>query len=703
METERVWCKLLYIMGLKATDTIKVLWTFSLAFISGALLCYISSLPIALFLMNYGSEQLPFIYLAVAFLYTVFGFAYAFFERRFIFQRLIIGLAFIICFVLTLLGTALITLNSKIIIIFMLLWVILSYDLIEFCVWSVINNIYSIQQAKKSFGIIGSCQSLGGLTAGLTSPFLISLMGVHNLIACVAVLSLFLVFAMFFLLRQADNLQPDEEENATDNTPSFQTIKNNKYIIKIASLTALAIFAMYSVDLLFNFVAEDRYPDGEKLAGFLGVFFGLVDGVDLLCSMALYSWLLKRMGVVSTLFILPVVGFLISLPIALLSFIPLWVNGVFWLIVTLKLWEESVRTSLTEMSHLLLLQPFPLQMRSFVQSKLDSIVIGLSMAIISIVLILLGNTLGHSILALSLCGMLFFVLSISILLSLKVDYRRAVSAAIVGGELVRDNPVPRGVRYAAEFKKHTNIPQILLEKLLYNFYFEMQSKGIQLLRHANEEVSQSFIQRCMRQKNRSLRYTALKMLSSFKAPYTPDFLKDLYQFIIDESQYIQIQHQYILLLPNDDDTRLLVNVLNLKRKRAIEHLMQAMVLYYDPKVIRKVQEGVMSLSEEERGYALELLDIVLEKNHKKNILPLFIDIYLTEHNNAVTFQSVALYQMLKNNLIYVEHDEMSALTCVASIYIVVKKSIDECIKEVRDLKTVKNSLIQETLEWLKIT
>ena len=53
-----LWNKLLRFMRIKTTEQGKLLWTVTLTFLCGALLCYISSLPLALFLTHNGSAQL---------------------------------------------------------------------------------------------------------------------------------------------------------------------------------------------------------------------------------------------------------------------------------------------------------------------------------------------------------------------------------------------------------------------------------------------------------------------------------------------------------------------------------------------------------------------------------------------------------------------------------------------------------------------
>lgn len=911
-----LWHKLLRRMGIKTSEQNKLIWTFILTFICGALLCYISSFPIALFLTHYGSEQLPQIYLAVALVSMGFGFAYAFFERHLSFNKLIIGLAFTLSAVLTLLGMALISLSNTWIILILLIWATMAYDLYDFCIWLLINRIYTMQQAKNAFGMIGGCQSIGGLTAGLASPFLLSYFGLNPLMIATGILAIVMVLVMLILLKKTS---PVEEEIAEDeqildeariDEPSFKAILKNKYVLKMFSLFAFCIFAMYVVDLLFNTAAEARYPNEAELAGFLAVFFGLVDALDLLSSVFLFSWLLKRFGIILTLLILPSLGVMLSLPVTIFFNIPILANLVFWLIVTLKLFEESFRGSLTEMSNLLLLQPFPLKTRSFIQSKMDSIVLGFSTALISIVLIGVTKVFGSSIGILASLGLVFFILSILILLTFKSDYTQAVSQAIASRLFERDRrlslskedfvllnnyllsshpdeviyalhfieqvdaeafskslttvlqssknpdvhgfvidkikhykllsfypqllsyvedesnehlainaltsaayldyaPIKKRVQemslsssitlssaalviilnqendsaikkqamqkvidmanstdpkqraasaliiseapggfdnilkqlsqdvddevrsnalyaalrlqqfplydalfinfksislkpqFIAEFKKQIDILLPVLEKNFESLAEDVQIKILKLLGQLKADVTKNFIERHVFSSDFSLRHAALNSLAQFDHAFNPPFLKSLHQQINDEAAYIKTQHDYLLFIPKVECTELLISVLSLKMNRALDRLMQALGLYYDHKIINKAQKGLKSNKEEERGYAIELIDTQLNLEHKKNISPLLIDIFLTEQTmNESSLASESFYQVLKSNLSNTANSAIDHLTSIACAYIVIQASIHECRDELDALKSLDKPFIKETIDHL---
>ncbi len=435
MLLNKAYNKFLRNISIKRTEQSKLLWSLLMAFIAGGLQCYFSSFPMALFLTNYSSALLPIVYLAVAGLSVVFGLVYTFFEYRVSFNRLIVGLAVTVGLLWTILGSALIGSSNKLIIAVLIVWAILAYDLLGLAVWSVFNRIFSLQQAKNSFGVIKGCQSIGGLLAGLLSPLLLFFVGLKYLIVFLGIFTFVLVVAMLTLLRNVKSSEPihgietEESDNNTDEI-NIRTLLHNKYVLKIFALITLGVFSTYIIALTFNTAAEAKYPSEAALASFLGIFFGLVDGMDLFCSIFLYNWLLKRYGLVASLFVLPILGIVITLPILFFNTVSALTYLVFWLIVSLKLSEDSIRASLTHMGNLLLLQPFPRKIRAFLHSKSDVLVVGVATAIISFLLILIVRFIGVSVGFLTGFALLCFVLTALILCTLESDYIKALIMAI---------------------------------------------------------------------------------------------------------------------------------------------------------------------------------------------------------------------------------------------------------------------------------
>jgi MFS family permease len=426
------------LLGINIQEKNKVYWSLFLVFSGGALQCYISAFPIAIFISIFGSKNLPQIYLAVAGFSILMGVLYSFFESRFKFNQLILGLICTIGTFLTMLSLGIIHWGDPWLVVLLLIWAILSYDLLDLAIWAILNRIYTLQQAKSSFGIIGGFQSLGGLIGGLLSPILVLFIRLEYLLLMLGVLTFVVMVIMFYLLKNTD-FQTEDLSEQDSFTPEivdiekqlkFKSFFKNRYVLKIFSLVTLGVFAMYTIDLLFNTAAEEKYPTDEALAAFMGIFYGLVDGLDLFTSVFVFNWFLKKFGLVPASFVLPTISLIIITPLLILLQVPGFFITVFWLITALKLFEECLRGSLSDMSILLLLQPFHPRVRSNLQAKIDSTIVGISTAIISLILILIASTIGVSTSLLAVLAMFFFIGQFLINLTLKNNYIDALSKAI---------------------------------------------------------------------------------------------------------------------------------------------------------------------------------------------------------------------------------------------------------------------------------
>ncbi|CEG55546.1 MFS transporter [Legionella fallonii] len=914
MLLNNIYNKFLRNIGIKRTEQSKLLWSLLMAFIAGGLQCYFSSFPMALFLTTYSSASLPMIYLAVAGLSVVFGLGYTFFEYRVSFNRLIVGLTVTVGILWTILGAALIGISNKLIIAVLIIWAILAFDLLGLAIWSVFNRIFSLQQAKNTFGVIKGCQSIGGLLAGLLSPILLFFVSLKYLIVGIGLSTFVLVLAMVTLLRNVKSSEPlhgmnTEKQDENLEEINIRALLHNKYVLKIFALIALGVFSTYIIALTFNTAAEARYPSEATLAGFLGVFFGLVDGVDLFCSVFLYKKLLKRYGLAAALFVLPALGILITLPILLFNSIPTLAYLVFWLIVSLKLSEDGIRASLTHMGNLLLLQPFPPRIRAFLHSKSDVLIVGVATAVISTLLILIVNFIGVSIGFLTGFAFLCFVITVLILCTLESDYvtalikaisnryfegsellyptkedlqllksclssqhsdeviyaltvieriapaelptvlgtiirspdlavsgyalekikqyhlvhyfpeissilqqhhpealkakalitaahldyeqteqfarlllhddflplssaaliilykqskdptlkalatdklhelmtateevKRAASAYIIGeiaqeeinkllhqlitdsSELVRRKAFESVIhaRYAPlyndliqnlhllgigdnisnDFFRGNHVILSVIDNHFADYSHDVKTKALYIVSQINDKQAQKFIEHFILSEDDTLKTAALHALSHFDQSTEPRILKKLSSEILFEAQYLHEQYQYLLSTPNVTLTALLRDALQRKIQLSTERLFLALSLYYDQNLIDKAINGLEKVREEEKSYALELIDTTLEAQHKKIISPLLAELYLAELPINADLHSDAFHRVLKNNIMPADQQYISLLTSMACLYVIIKGSILVCQTEIEKLQQSNNQLLHETIEWL---
>jgi AAA family ATP:ADP antiporter len=506
---------------IKPSERRVLAWSAGLAIMVGAILCYISSVPLALFLTHFSSQSLPLIYILGSLTTLAFGLALNYIEPHVSVGRLGVGLVLLLALTAGFFWLLIESGVGKLIFAAMLVWAILAFSLLELAFWMLINRIFMMQQGKRLYGLIGGGQSLGGGLAGFLSPWVIGKIGVNNIILLVSVLS-FLASAILFFLQKRffpDQALKDshiEVSTSKKNERRSKGILKNHYVLKIMLIAGVCEVGVYIVDMLFNTLAEARYPAEIDLAGFLGTFFGLVDVLDFLCSILLISWLLTRFGVIVDLLVLPIVLVLIGLITGLTHIIPAWVNIVFWCVVVLKLCEETLRATLYETGVLLLLQPLIPKWRAWLQTKIETFILPFSVGLTGVFLLIISHTLGVSVGYFSLFIVILFGLLAWLVLGLKKEYLTALSAALSNHNFIRP-----------AFERLDKYTLPLFEKYLTSPHPEEVAYVLSTLERIDELKFIRELPRAFSSDNEDLRKFALEKVREYKAYQYTDVVKNL--------------------------------------------------------------------------------------------------------------------------------------------------------------------------------
>ena len=423
-------------MGVKSSEKNLVLWSMLFVFVAGCMQCYLWTVPYALFFENYSGNKLPQVYLAVAGFGLLCGVIYPYFQSRLSFNRVTVGLFVTIACVITILWVAITGVGSQWMYLALIIWAMVAFDLADFGVWSALNRIYTLQQGKRLFGIIGAFQNIGGIVSGFLMPVFVTFIKVEHIVLLTAFL-LFIAAAVLAKLLKCNPVHDDDERDHTDNTadeshqtPSFIKTLRNPFAFKIFAMFVLLTFTTYIIDMFFNLSARAHYPNEDALAGFLGVFFGLTDCISLLIGSLAFAWFLKRFGLLASLFILPLIGSVVSISILIANGIPALAALGFWLIALLKMIDECVMQSVTSISSVLLLQPLSPNIRDVFFSKISMVIVPISTGIISIILMLVTRVPGGHVLFFCTATLAFLISYALIVLTIKSDYMKTLANAI---------------------------------------------------------------------------------------------------------------------------------------------------------------------------------------------------------------------------------------------------------------------------------
>ena len=348
----------------------------------------------ALFLKVFDASLLPYTYVGAAVVAPLVSSAFLRLQRRLSFTSLLI---------VTLLGDAAALAffrlgmslpGARWVVMAVTIWVEVEWMLVSLVFWGLAERALDIREAKRLFGVVSSGEPAAVIAGGLAIPLLLKVMGTADLLW----VSVGAVLASAVLIRHvgqvyADRLGDAPEEGTVDHSARSPS-KLSRYVYLILAVTVVADVAHFFVDNAFYDEAESRFPDSERLASFIGVFFGLTGLVGLLLSLLLSDRLLRRYGIQVGLFSLP--ALLIAGAVAVLGSagMPHAAVLVFAFASFAKLGDEAFRNGLYGPAFKTLYQPLAPGLRTRAQAITEGFGEPLAAGIAGLLLLVLNRVLG---------------------------------------------------------------------------------------------------------------------------------------------------------------------------------------------------------------------------------------------------------------------------------------------------------------------
>jgi len=336
----------------------------------------------ALFLSELGAKQLPYGYLLVALVAIITTYFYNKWIKKFSFKK--VTSISLIVFALSFIVLAIIikTLSlSHWLLYFYYISVSLFAVITTSQFWILANLVFNTREAKRLFGFIGAGAIAGGVFGGYLTSVIVSSFG--NVTAIIV--AVFLLLLCIPILHKIWNLrikklsthiraQRKHQENSTTHEPAFKIISKSKHLTYLALITGLSVIVAKLVDFQFSDFANRSIPNPDDLASFFGFWFSTFNVIALCFQLFLTNRILSKLGVASTLLILPLGIALGSL--LFLTFPELWV------LVIIKGIDGSFKQSINKAAVELSIMPVPFniknQAKSFIDVAVDSIATGLA-------------------------------------------------------------------------------------------------------------------------------------------------------------------------------------------------------------------------------------------------------------------------------------------------------------------------------------
>jgi hypothetical protein len=389
--------KILQWVNLRPEEGERTLLMFAFYTATSAGLLWFEYSAVALFLEKYGAKWLPAIYIASALMCSGLGFLYSWLSKILPMQTVLVAIALLtgVPLLFFRFGLAIEYLTPLIgftTIFLMRLWMDAVEVLNDLNSQVAANQLFNIREIKRTYPLISSGLLVADVVAGFSLPLLLLAVGKIENVLVVASLAMLVGAGMLFYLsqryRQAFPDSPNSqywEEDESEFTIQSTSGPLRRYIIPLFSFFILGEALYLLVEFQYLSQLEEKLPETSAIAGFLGLFSGIVGLCELTSQWFVSSRAIDRLGVFVAAMMLPASLGIVSLLIltGVLDFsvdllgriipLPELVTGLFIGLILLRFMDELLRYTLIAGIEPSLFQPLPEAMRNSVQTAVQGI------------------------------------------------------------------------------------------------------------------------------------------------------------------------------------------------------------------------------------------------------------------------------------------------------------------------------------------
>lgn len=359
------------------------LWMLAYIFLIIAVLLIIKPTVNAIFLSELGIEQLPFAFLLVAITAITSSFFYSKAIARFSLKKVIEVTIISSILILISLGILLsLDFVSGIVLYFFYVWVAIYAVLSASQFWVLANLVFSLREAKRLFGFIGSGAILGGIIGGYLTSILASLIGNENLMFVAALLLFFCIPLLrnIWNIRVRKNGDVKRQKNPVQSSEApLKLILQSKHLTYIASIVAVSVVVAKLVDYLFSDFASSAITDADELTAFFAFWFSTFNLLSLVIQLFFTHRIVGIWGVGFSLLLLPLGifgGSILFLALPALS-----------AVVVIKAMDGILKQSIHKSASELLTLPLPFDLKNKTKSFIDVVVDSLATGVAGCLLI----------------------------------------------------------------------------------------------------------------------------------------------------------------------------------------------------------------------------------------------------------------------------------------------------------------------------
>jgi hypothetical protein len=612
-----------------------------MSFFAGIYISYYISYISALFVKNVGPDTLPLAYIISGLggtlmtnLYNKLEIKYSFLSVTSLFVTFISISLLIVWHYCTTFE------NNNLVIFLSYSWFWISGNFVLLVFWKLPTNLLNLGQNKKFTGLISSGEVISAIIAYLSVPFIIS-QGIitkesNLLLISLIGISCFLILLFILPLRNSVHSKKAELNNKIEeiNTTFYELMKSPFFRLIFFSVL-FSVFIQSTIDYSLMLITKEIITETKYLAAFFGSIFGFSKLFEFFLKTTLSNKMLKLFGVQVGLFAF-------SLVIGIVTVIGLFSNYfgaiTFLFIATLmsKIMERSLSRALFTPSINVLFQVYVGKIKSIVQNYGDGYGKTFGQLIAGVVLLTISYstefytkfTLLHIFILIS-AGIIFKMSAI-----LSPLYREKLMHRITKMESFDRNlgnhkmdVIPNIIEFNT-MSEMTNLstPFNLTDDLKIIKYSDIKA------RIAQETVLTTYFQNLpvdnidnvllnLKAFNNDILYSILKILSKKN-----NLLLEKHSIYYETLLMLIDKYGAFLSILNTLDDKTGVD-LKLSINTEIINLMDMIYIYLslanEREIIKNIRTLNRSLEAENQIIALEILGLILDKQEKAYLLPIF--------------------------------------------------------------------------------
>jgi AAA family ATP:ADP antiporter len=384
----------------------------------------------SLFLVRFGNEKLPFVYVLVAFFSALVAVVYSRYSKKVRLNQLIqITLVIAIATLLAFWSLLYSGYESPWFLYAFYIWVAIFGVITGTQFWLLANEIYNAREAKRLFGLIGAGAISGGIFGGYLTSYLAPRLSTANMIfLCVGFLMLCQIFVWSIWKKtkhityiQKTSRQKQVTQARAKENP-VKLILSSRNLAYLAGIIGVGVIVANLADYQFLTIASQANPEADSLTAFFGLWLSNLNILSLIIQLFLTGRIIKHLGVAASLLFLP-----FALTIGAVAVL---INPVLWSAILIKMGDGGFKHSINKAGTELLAIPIPTEIKNRAKSFIDVFIKNAAKGLGGVLLITLIIGLGLSVQHVSLIIITLIVAWAFLIFRMKDEYVNSFRIAI---------------------------------------------------------------------------------------------------------------------------------------------------------------------------------------------------------------------------------------------------------------------------------